>query len=64
MFSLELCRAMDADRQRQVERAMLRRRLLDALAIRSTGHAHEGSMSAGRDTRPGTSGSPALGPAR
>jgi hypothetical protein len=64
MFSLELCRAIDADRQRQVERAMLRRRLLDALAIRPTGPAEGDSMSGGRDTRPGTAGSAALGPAR
>jgi hypothetical protein len=64
MFSIELCRAIDADRKREVERAMLRRRLLEALAIRPTLPAGGQSMPGGRDARPGTSGSPALGPAR
>jgi hypothetical protein len=64
MFSLELVRAIEADRARQVERAMVRRRLMEAIATRPTSHSEEGSMSAGRDPRPGTSGSPVLGPSR
>jgi hypothetical protein len=64
MFSLELVRAIQADRLLQVERAMVRRRLLEAIAIRPTSHSEEGSTSGGRDPRPGTAGSPVLGPSR
>ena len=64
MFSLELCRSIYADRQREIERAMLRRRLLEVLASRQTGVADDGPLSGGRDARPGASGSPVLGPAR
>lgn len=64
MFSLELYRSIYADRQREVERAMLHRRLLEVLAMRRAGTADDGAAIGARDSRPEASGSPVLGPAR
>jgi hypothetical protein len=64
MFSLELCRAIYADREREVERAMRRRRLLEVLAIRPASRTDEGPSTGGRETRTGPASSSALGPAR
>jgi hypothetical protein len=63
MFDLELSRAIYADRQRQIEQAMRRRRLLDS---GNTGEARptDAPRPDGRDRRTGTSGNPALGSAR
>ena len=64
MFDLELGRAIYAERQRQIEQALRRRRLLDSIATRETSHTSDGSRPDGRDKRTGTSGNPALGSAR
>ena len=63
MFDLELSRAIYAERQRQIEQALRRRRLLDSIAIRETRGTSEGARPDGRDKRAGTSGNPALGSA-
>jgi hypothetical protein len=66
MINLELCRALSADRERQVERVLHRRRLLDAIAIRPSARPDDASWPGDRDRdqRAGTSGTPALGSAR
>jgi hypothetical protein len=61
MFDLELSRAIYADRQRQIEQAMRRRRLLDSIAIRETSRTSDTTRPDGREQR---SGNPALGSAR
>ncbi len=61
MFDLELSRAIYAERQRQIEQALRRRRLLDSIAVREPSRTSDGSRPDGRDQRAGTSGSPALG---
>jgi hypothetical protein len=63
MMNLELCRAISADRERQVERVLRRRRLLDSIAIRSSTRTEDGTWPGDRDPRAGTSGNPALGSA-
>jgi hypothetical protein len=63
MINLELCRALSADRERQVERVLRRRRLLDAMSIRPTTRSDDGTWPGDRDPRTGTSGNPALGSA-
>jgi hypothetical protein len=63
MMNLELSRAISADRERQVERVLRRRRLLDALAIRPTTRSDDGTWPGDRDPRAGRSGNPALGSA-
>jgi hypothetical protein len=64
MLSHELCRALDADRQREIERTLVRRRLLEVLAIRPAGTSREDATPADGDARTGASGSRVLGPAR
>jgi hypothetical protein len=61
MFDLELSRAIYAERQRQIEQALRRRRLLDSVAIDETSRTSDVSRPDGRDRRTDTSGSPALG---
>jgi hypothetical protein len=61
MYSLELCRSIHADREREVERVMRRRRLLELLAIRSDDRDESGPGPRSRDPRPGPSGARALG---
>jgi hypothetical protein len=63
MMNLELCRALSADRERQVERVLRRRRLLDSIAVRDTSRTSDTSRPDSRDPRTGTSGNPALGSA-
>ena len=62
MFSLELSRAISADRQRQVEDALRQRRLLEA--VRATDQAEDGHRPGGRTTQPGSRCAPVLGQAR
>ncbi len=64
MFSLELSRAISADRQRQIERALDQRRLLDSLALGTPRQADDGQHPGGRTTQPGSQGAPVLGQAR
>jgi hypothetical protein len=64
MFSLELSRAISADRQRQIERALHQRRLLDSLALGTTQQAEDGQHPGGRATQPGSQCAPVLGQAR
>ena len=61
MLSLELCRSIHADRQRQVERALRQRRLLDLLAFWATDRDDPASDPRGRDPRRGWPGTRALG---
>ena len=64
MFSLELSRAIAADRQRPVEHAIRQRRLLEALTMRATDQADEGQRAADRSTQPSGQCAPVLGQAR
>lgn len=65
MYSLELTRAMAADRERQVERDLHLRRLAELFAAAPTDCAAEGSRPGGLAApRSGTENGPALRPAR
>jgi hypothetical protein len=64
MYSLELSRAIAADRERQVERELRHRRLLELFATPTTDCADEGSRPGGLGQRSGPETSPALRPAR
>jgi len=64
MLSHELSRALCADRQREIERTLVKRRLLEELAIRRTDASGDGPSSADGDARTGASASRVLGPAR
>ena len=64
MYSLELSRAIAADRERQVERELRHRRLLELSATATTDCADEGSRPGGLAQRNSPETSPALRPAR
>jgi hypothetical protein len=64
MYSLELTRVLAADRERQVERDLHHRRLLELFAPAPTDCADEGSRPGGLAPRSGTETTPALRPAR
>ena len=64
MYSLELTRAIAADRERQVERDLLHRRLVELFAEATTGCSDEGSRPGDLASRSGAEKTPALRPAR
>jgi hypothetical protein len=64
MYSLELTRALAADRERQVERALRHRRLVDLFVAPTTDCQDEGSRPGGLAPRSGAEKAPALRPAR
>lgn len=63
MYSLELTRAIAADRQREVEKALRHRRLLEILAVRAIEQGDAQSRS-DQTAQSGSPCAPALGPAR
>ena len=64
MYSLELSRAIAADRERQVERDLHHRQLVALFTAATTDCADEGSRPGGLAPRTGTEKTPALRPAR
>ena len=64
MYSLELTRAIAADRERQVERDLRHRRLVELFAAATTDCAGEGSRPGGLAPHSGAEKAPALRPAR
>jgi hypothetical protein len=64
MYSLELSRAIAADRQRELEKALHHRRLLEILAVRAMDQAEDGQHPGGRTAQAGKPYAPALEQAR
>ena len=64
MFNFDLYRIIEAERQREVERAIRHRRLVELLAIRPTLETDDEATPGSRDPRTDAPGARAFGPAR